>query len=96
MSDDPEKSITVRATGPIDEIPSHYPAFLAELVPDSMRGKEMLRGRVLVMGASSLSTVEYEHVMISETKYDSQPFDSGYNKITVRFKNSACQQPAAH
>ena len=51
---------------------------------------------MLVMGASSLSTVEYEHVMISETKYDSQPFDSGYNKITVRFKNSACQQPAAH
>jgi hypothetical protein len=48
------------------------------------------------MGASSLSTMEYEHVMISETKYDSQPFDIGYNKITVRFKNSACQQPAAH
>jgi hypothetical protein len=68
--------------------------FLADLVPDSIRGKEMNRG-VLMMGAFSLSIVEYEHVMISEANYANQPFDSSYNKITVRFKNAGCQQPTA-
>jgi hypothetical protein len=70
-------------------------AFLADLVPDAMRGKEMGRG-VIEMGAISFSTVEYERVMISETQYANQHFDSSHNKITVRFKNPACQQPAAH
>jgi hypothetical protein len=69
-------------------------AFLLDLVPDAMRGKETGR-YVLVSGAFSLSTVEYEHVMISEAKYDNQSFDSIYNKITVQFKNPACQQPSA-
>jgi hypothetical protein len=42
-------------------------AFLADLVPDAMRGKE--GGRyVLAMGAFSLSTAEYEHVIISEVE----------------------------
>ena len=70
-------------------------AFLADVVPDAMRGKETQRG-VLVSGAFSQSFVEYEHVMISEANYANQVFDSIYNKITVRFKNPACQQPAAH
>jgi len=65
--------------------------FLADLVPDSMRGKETGR-HVLVAGAISLSTVEYEYVAISETEYANQPFDTSYNKITVRFKNAGCQQ----
>jgi hypothetical protein len=69
-------------------------AFLADLVPE-MRGTEMRRG-VIFLGAVSFSTVEYEHVMIVEVKYDNQPFDSSYNKITVRFTNPACQQQAAH
>jgi hypothetical protein len=69
-------------------------AFLADLVPE-MRATEMRRG-VIFLGAISFSTVEYEHVMIVEVKYDNQPFDSSYNKITVRFTNPACQQPAAH
>jgi hypothetical protein len=66
-------------------------AFLADLVPDAMRGTEMGRG-VILLGAISLSTVEYEHVMIVETQYANQ--NSIHNKITVRFKNPACQQPA--
>ena len=70
-------------------------AFLAELVPDSMRGKEKGRG-MLALGAISLSTVEYERVTISEAEYANQHFDSSYNEITVRFKNPACQPPAAH
>jgi hypothetical protein len=69
-------------------------AFLADLVPDAMRGKETGQ-YVLFSGAFSLSTVEYEHVMISEAEYANQPFDSSYNKITVRFKKPDCQQPTA-
>ena len=67
-------------------------AFLAELIPDAMRGKEMGQG-VLHLGAISSSTVEYEHVTLIEAHYASQPFDSRYNTITVKFKNSACQPP---
>jgi hypothetical protein len=43
-------------------------AFLADLVPDSMRGKETGR-HVKVPGAISLFTVEYEYVAVSETEY---------------------------
>jgi len=67
-------------------------AFLAELVPDSLRGEERGRGTIY-LGAISLSIVEYEHVMIIEAHNDNQPFD---NKITVQFKSPACQQPTAH
>jgi hypothetical protein len=42
--------------------------FLADLVPDTMRGKETGR-HVLVAGTFSVSAVEYEHVAISETEY---------------------------
>lgn len=69
-------------------------AFLWDLVPDSMRGKEMGR-YVLMMGAFSVSTVEYEHVMISEANYANEAFDSIRNTITVRFHSVACQQPTA-
>lgn len=77
-----------------DEMKQKMYAFLAELVPDSMRGKETGRG-MLALGAISVSIVEYEQVTISETEYANQPFDSSYNKITVQFKSPACQQPAA-
>ena len=71
-------------------------AFLADLVPDAMRGSQIGGRGVIYLGAVSFSTVEYEHVMIIEVEYSNQGFDSNNNKITVRFKNSACQQPAAH
>ena len=48
------------------------------------------------MGAISLSTVEYEHVIISEMEYANQHFDSIYNTITVKFNNDACPRSAAH
>ena len=69
-------------------------AFLADLVPDAMRGKESRRS-VLVSGAFSRSFVEYEHVTISEAEYANQPFDSIYHTITVRFHNAGCQQLSA-
>ena len=69
-------------------------AFLADLVPDAMRGKESRRS-VLVSGAFSRSFVEYEHVTISEAEYANQPFDSIHNTITVRFHNAGCQQLSA-
>lgn len=62
--------------------------FLAELVPGSMRGGE-LRRFANVMGMFSLSSVEYEHVIISELQHGDQPF--GNNTITVTFKNDNCQ-----
>src|SRR4029077_4349909 len=36
--------------------------FLADLVPDSMRGNELGQGTIM-MGAVSISSVEYEHVI---------------------------------
>jgi hypothetical protein len=65
--------------------------FLAELVPASMRGKEL--GRFMsMMGIFSMSIVQYEHVTVSE----SQRFpDRQYDTITVRFKSDDCQTPAS-
>lgn len=60
-------------------------AFLAELVPDSMRGKELRR----MMGRMSLAwmlTVEYQHVAISETGHGDTR-----NATTVRFKTEGCR-----
>src|ERR1700678_1380406 len=59
-------------------------AFLAELVPDSMRGKELHR----MMGQQGLawtSFIEYEHVTISETGHGDTR-----NATTVRFKTQGC------
>jgi hypothetical protein len=62
--------------------------FLGDLVPDSVRGNELGRGTIM-MGAVSISSVEYEHVRISELQSANQPFDK--NTITVSFKN--CETP---
>jgi hypothetical protein len=59
--------------------------FLADLVPASMRGKE-LRRMVNVSGMISLSSVEYERVTVHELQYADQPFSSN-NAITVTFQN---------
>jgi hypothetical protein len=64
-------------------------AFLAELVPDSMRGKELGRSADMA-GAIGWSQVEYEHEEIVQTANGSS------DTITVQFKNAACQQPTAH
>ena len=59
-------------------------AFLAELVPDSMRGKELqwLMGQ---QGMAWTSFVEYEHVTISETGHGDTR-----NATTLRFKTQGC------
>jgi hypothetical protein len=62
--------------------------FLSELVPDSMRGKE-IRKMSSSMGAPSLQTIEYEHVTISQ--FNAGQLFSGDNVITVTFNNQNCQ-----
>jgi hypothetical protein len=66
-------------------------SFLAELVPYSMRGKELNQGTIAT-GAISTLFVEYEHVTVVELQLENQPF--GNNTITVTFKNGNCQRPA--
>jgi hypothetical protein len=68
-------------------------AFLADLVPDAMRGTQAGGRGVISLSAISFSMVEYEHVTIIEANDFNQPFSSD-NTITVQFKSPACQQPA--
>jgi hypothetical protein len=71
-----------------DEMTQKMYAFLAELVPDAMRGKEMGRQAGMTGAFSNHSAVFYEHVTIT--------YSQSSNTITVQFKNAACQHPAAH
>ena len=68
-------------------------AFLAELVPDSMRGQE-IRRMSSQMGLISIQSVEYEHVTISETQ-TGQPYDPA-NSITVTFTSENCRALLPH
>jgi hypothetical protein len=61
--------------------------FLAELVPSSMRGKELSR-QTIAMGGVSEWLVLYEQVTISESRHGGAPF--GNDTITVAFKNANC------
>jgi hypothetical protein len=67
----------------------HMCAFLAELVPDSMRGKELGRFMSTTGAFSTIGFAEYEHVTIVET------YRGSNDTISVRFKNSACEQAIA-
>jgi len=64
-------------------------AFLADLVPASMRGAELGRSTT-VTGLPSITTIEYENVQVDEFN-SGQPFSSG-NTITITFKNTACEK----
>ena len=55
--------------------------FLADLVPDSMRGKEIRRFAGTTGAASAVSSTEYEHVTISD----------GRDTIAVLFHNGSCR-----
>ena len=58
---------------------------LTELVPDSMRGKELNRFMMSTGAFSGVSTTEYEHITISQS-------ESGRNDtIHVIFKDPACR-----
>jgi len=58
--------------------------FLADLVPDSVRGKELSR-MLSQMGQAWASFVEYEHVTIVESGHGDTR-----NPTTVRFKTEGC------
>jgi hypothetical protein len=63
--------------------------FLADLVPASERGKD--GGTIhFQSGLISQMTTEYENVIVSEVKNDTEP-ERG--TITIRFKNVGCQAP---
>ncbi len=59
--------------------------FLAKLVPDSVRGKELSR-MMSQMGPAWASFVEYEHVTIAETGHGDTR-----NPTAVRFKTEDCK-----
>jgi len=61
--------------------------FLGDLVPDTMRGKE-LRRMMSMSGVMSISWVEYEHITISELQ------GSNKDTITVTFQDTHCESPA--
>jgi hypothetical protein len=65
--------------------------FLADLLPASMRGKE-IRRMMFQSGLASVSTTEYEHVTIVE------PHNGGASPqgetITVRFMDADCPSEA--
>lgn len=69
---------------PVLQTPKDTEAFLAELVPDSMRGKEISR-MTEMFGMAWLSFVEYEHVTIVESGHGDTR-----NPTTVRFKTEGC------
>ena len=73
------------------EMKQHMYDFLADLVPDSLRGKELGRGMMISGATISMSVVEYERVIINEVQYANQPFGAD-NTITVTFKNENCQE----
>ena len=72
-------------TVPVDAVTKEkIEMVLEEVVPPSLRGKELGR-RTMATGVPMMSFTEYEHVTISESKNG----DIG-NGITVTFKNAAC------
>jgi hypothetical protein len=82
---------TVEKVARASEMKQRMYDFLADLVPASLRGKEIGR-YVGTMGMISMSVIEYEHVTINELEYANQPFSKD-NTINVSFKNEGCQEP---
>jgi hypothetical protein len=68
-----------------DDMRQKMHAFLAELVPDSMRGKELRRFMSQTGAFSGVGSGEYDHLTIVET------YSGSNDTITVRFKNVGCQ-----
>ena len=61
--------------------------FLSELVPDSIRGKELTRGMIF-FGSNSMIFIEYENVMVNEL--DAGPFNHD-NTIKITFRRDDCR-----
>jgi hypothetical protein len=64
--------------------------FLADLVPDSSRGKRLGRYDLGVGGISFLVS-GHERVTITEVEHANDPFNDK-NTITVSFKNENCRE----
>ncbi|HLK67345.1 MAG TPA: hypothetical protein VKU19_28110 [Bryobacteraceae bacterium] len=69
-----------------DDMKQKMRAFLAELVPDSMRGKELGRFMSQTGAFSGVGSTEYQRVTFVET------YSGSNDTITVTFKNADCQQ----
>lgn len=67
--------------------------FLADLVPDSIRGNELTRG-MMAMGAVTMIFIEYENATVNELKAGA-PFNHD-NNITIIFKRDECRAAAGH
>lgn len=72
-----------------DQMRQRMTDFLADLVPDAMRGAK-LREMASMMGIVSVQSIEYEHVTISQFS-NANPREA---TITVSFTGNGC--PAAH
>lgn len=75
-----------------DEMKRRMYGFLAELVPDAMRGAE-LRRMSAQLGQISITSIEYQNVTIAEFQSANQTPNG--NTITLTFKNDTCPQPDA-
>jgi hypothetical protein len=64
---------------------SEMERFLLELVPDSVRGKELTSGQWIV-GGLSVSSVLYEHVIVQKKDVSGRP-----ETLSVEFRKEACQ-----
>ena len=62
--------------------------FLADLVPSSMRGKE-LRRMTEQAGIVSVSITEYEHVTVAESDHAGWPAHG--DTLTVGFNDPSCR-----
>jgi hypothetical protein len=65
--------------------------FLAKLIPEPVRGKELIQFAE-IHGIVSVHSTEYEHITVSELKTFDDPFRERH--ITVTFKDSNCTAPA--
>ena len=78
---------TVRQAPPNIGTKQQLDEVLQEVVPPSMRGKE-IRSGVIQMGAVSFLLIEYEHVTITELLQNETP-----TSVTVAFKEEGCLRP---
>jgi len=69
-----------------DDMKRKMRAFLAELVPDSTRGKELQRFMSQTGALSGVAVDEYEYVTFFQT------YSGSDDTITVTFKNTGCQR----
>lgn len=68
-----------------DDMKQKMRAFLAELVPNATRGKELRRFLSQTGAFSGVGFDEYEHVTVVET------YRGSNDTITVTFKDAGCQ-----